>query len=210
MLALNGAAPAELRQALRLARDLADRQQLVAVDGGLDSCRAIRRRADLFVGDGDSVRRPLPSDLEVVAFPRDKAFSDLEGAIQTVEGRGVEVLVVAGLLGGRLDHEWGNLLALGARGAGFAAGVAPTGRGLVVVTARGCKLHAPAGEEVSLFSLGAAATVSLRGTRWELERRRLRPGAHGLSNVLEGTLDLTVHRGVVALVHPDPSAGKGV
>ena len=55
---------------------------------------------------------------------------------------------------------------------------------------------------LSLFSLSASATVTLLGTDWELQRRRLRPGSHGLSNISGTELDLTVHSGTVALVFP--------
>ena len=49
----------------------------------------------------------------------------------------------------------------------------------------------------------AGAEVTLRGTRWTLDRARIRPGSRGLSNVMCGwRLRLAVHRGTVALVFP--------
>jgi hypothetical protein len=53
-----------------------------------------------------------------------------------------------------------------------------------------------------VFSLVAASTVTLRGCRWKLERQRLHPGSHGLSNLTGTRLELIVHRGTVALVLP--------
>jgi hypothetical protein len=75
---------------------------------------------------------------------------------------------------------------------------------MVVVTSHGCKAATVRGRTFSLFALGSASTVSLSGTRWELARRRLRPGSHGLSNSTGTELDLTVHTGVVALVMLPP------
>jgi len=172
---------------------------LVAVDGGLRTCRASGRAPDLFVGDGDSCGR-VPSDIPAVTFDRDKDFSDLAGALRALTRSRVRVVGVAGLVGGRLDHEWANLFELGRQAKEFAGFVAPTARGTVVVTARGCRVDHADGRAFSIFALGGSATVSLRRARWVLERRRLFPGSHGLSNVAGPGLDLTVHRGAVALL----------
>ncbi|HKQ63341.1 MAG TPA: thiamine diphosphokinase [Candidatus Polarisedimenticolaceae bacterium] len=198
---LHGAGAAELRRAAALAALLADRCLLVAVDGGLRTCQATGRRPDLFVGDGDSARQ-VPESMPAVRFPQDKDFSDLAGALPELRKRLVQVVVVAGLLGGRLDHEWANLFELGASARGFAALLAPSRRGTVLITGRGCRAATVPGRVFSLLPLGGPATVTLNGTRWELARRRLRPGSHGLSNRTGTELDLTVHNGIVALVFP--------
>ena len=201
VLVLNGTPRAELRRATDLASRLVDRFTLVAVDGGLKTCRAGGRRPDLWVGDGDS-SRTIPTGIPTVVYPTDKSFSDLGGALNEVARRGARVVVVAGLIGGRLDHEWTNLQELGAHAASFAGILAPTGRGNVLVTRRGCHARTAPGETVSLVVLGGAATVTLRGTHWRLDRRRLRPGSRGLSNVTGEQLDLIVHNGAVALIFP--------
>ena len=209
VLVLEGASGAELKRAAALAATIADRCLLVAVDGGLETCRAARRRPDLFVGDGDSLRGGPPGDIPSVLFPVDKDFSDLAGALGELRSRHVKVVAVAGFTGGRLDHEWANLLEVASRARGFAGLIAPTDRGTVVVTRHGFRATTVRGRTCSLFALGSAATVSLAGTRWELERRRLRPGSHGLSNVTGTELDLTVHAGVVALVLLPPRIARG-
>lgn len=196
---LNGALRPELRKACALAGSLADRCLLVAVDGGLETCRADARRPDLFVGDLDSSPRP-PRGVPSVIYPTDKDFSDLSGALRELRARGVQVVTVAGLVGGRLDHEWSNLLELGRAAGWFAAILAPTGRGTVLVTKRGCEAATVRGHLVSLLALGGSATVSLAGTRWTLERRRILPGSLGLSNETGASLRLSVHAGAVALL----------
>jgi thiamine pyrophosphokinase len=200
ILVLEGAARHELKRAIALCAMFADRGLLVAVDGGLRTCRTARCRPDLYVGDGDSLKRAPPPGIPAVQFPRDKDFSDLAGALAEMHKRRVQVVLVAGLTGGRLDHEWANLLELCAAARGFAAIVAPTDRGIVVLTRHGCRAVTVQGRTVSLFALGAPATVTLAGTRWELSRRRLRPGSHGLSNLTGTGLELTVHKGLAALL----------
>jgi thiamine pyrophosphokinase len=201
LLVLQGAKRAELARASALAGVLSDRCVLIAVDGGLKTCRSAGRRPDLFVGDGDSSRR-VPAGLPAVIFPKDKDFSDFAGALQEAAHRDVELVVVAGLLGGRVDHEWANVQELGAHAKRFAAIVAPTARGTILVTSRGCDAITVPRRTFSLLVLGAQAQVSLRGVRWPVRRRNLRMGATGLSNITGSELRLRVHRGAVALVFP--------
>ncbi len=204
VLVLQGASRKELKRSCALGAMMAERCMLVAVDGGFRTCRAARHRPDLFVGDGDSLRRKPPVEIPSVILSQDKDHSDLAGALGAVRRRKAQIVCVAGLLGGRIDHEWANLLELGANARPFAGIIAPTDRGTIVVTSHGCKAATVQGRTLSLFALGSASTVTLRGTRWELQRRRLRPGSHGLSNVSGTELDLTVHVGVVALVMLPP------
>ena len=201
--ALEGATTAELRRASALAAEMADRCLLVAVDGGVKTCFAARRRPDLFVGDGDSTRR-VPEGIPAVRYPTDKDFSDLAGALGELTERNVQLVTVAGLLGGRLDHEWANLLEFGSWAKHFAGIVAPTSRGTVVITSRGCKAVTVPNRTVSLFALNRTSTVTLTGPQWELQRRRLKPGSHGLSNQSGHELDLEVHSGTVALIFLPP------
>ncbi len=204
VLVLEGATRPSLNRASAMTSMMADRCILVAVDGGLETCRAARRRPDLFVGDGDSARR-IPDGLPQVRYDQDKDFSDFAGALEELGKRKVQVVALAGFLGGRLDHEWANLFELGRRARSFAGVLAPTDRGTVLVTRHGCRVATVRGRTVSLFALSATATVSLTGTRWELNRRRIRPGSHGLSNLTGTDLDLAVHSGTVALVLMPPS-----
>ena len=201
VIALEGALVADLRESLVWARRFAARPLVVAVDGGLSVCRALRRRPDLFVGDLDSTRakpRGIPSRI----YPTAKDFSDFSGALAELRARRVDVVVIAGLLGGRLDHEWANLLEAGAAAPEFSGLIAPTSRGLVVLTSRGVRAHGDGPRPVSLFALGGDAIVSLRGARWTLARQRVPPGSLGLSNEAGEDLVLDVHRGVAALVFP--------
>ena len=202
VLALEGATPAELKRALAVAAPFDAKPLLIAVDGGLSTCRALRRRPDLFVGDCDSTRIP-PRGIASRLYPVDKDFSDFSGALTQARRLGADVAVIAGLLGGRLDHEWANLLEAGAAASVFAGLIAPSSRGLIVVTARGVRVRTIANRFVSVFALGRRARVSLSGTRWTLANRRLAPGSLGLSNLSEGALVLDVHEGAVALVFPD-------
>jgi thiamine pyrophosphokinase len=163
----------------------------------------MRRRPDLFVGDLDSARLP-PRGIASQIYPTAKDFSDFAGALAEARRLGADIPVIAGLLGGRLDHEWANLLEAGTAARGFAGLLAPSSRGLVVVTAWGVRARTAPRRQLSVFALGRGARVSLRGTSWTLLKRRLAPGSLGLSNVTGDALALDVHEGVAALVFPAP------
>jgi thiamine pyrophosphokinase len=201
ILVLQGTTRDDLRRASVLSSLVCDTCMLVAVDGGIRTCRAAGRGPDLFVGDADSAKR-VPRDISSVVYPTDKDFSDLAGALGEVRRRGARVVVVAGLIGGRLDHEWANLQELGAKSRGFAGILAPTRRGTVLITSRGCRVVTSRRKPLSLFPLGGHAVVTLRGAKWSLTRRRLAPGSTGLSNATGSRLHVTVHRGTVAVVFP--------
>lgn len=208
VLVLEGAKQADLRRASSLCAMMADRCMLVAVDGGLKTCRLARRKPDLFVGDGDSLKRKPPTDIPSVLFPRDKDYSDFSGALAAMREKKVQIVVVAGLTGGRIDHEWANLMEVGACSRSFAGIVAATDRGTVIVTRHGYRAATVRGRTCSLFALNGTSSVTLVGTEWELHRRQLRPGSHGLSNVTGTELDLTVHKGVAALVLLPPRSAR--
>jgi len=199
VLVLNRAPAGDVRTTVAMAGRLASERWVVAVDGGLRACRRAGLVPDLLVGDGDSLGR-APVVAERVSFPADKDFSDLAGALREVARRGLRLALVAGLCGGRLDHEWANLLELDRHSRAIPAILAPTARGTVLFTSRGFRLATVPGAGFSMLAPSATATVTLRGARWGLERRRLRPGSHGLSNVTGARLELTVHRGSVVVV----------
>lgn len=204
LLVLHGAPAAEVRRLHRWAGRLAPHREVLAVDGGYDSCRAARVRVDRFVGDGDSVRRP-PDSVAVERYDGNKDFSDLAGGLRWLRADRADLLVVAGALGGRVDHEWANLGEL-TDATRFHRGILASGeRGGMVLTRRGVALQTPGGVRFSLFAAGPATSMTLRGARWPLHRARLRRPSHGLSNVTTGALELRVHAGAARLVFPRSS-----
>jgi thiamine pyrophosphokinase len=200
VVALNGSTSAALREALSWGRANGTSVFGVAVDGGLRAWRAIRKPCDLFVGDADSATPP--ADIESIVYDPDKLFSDLSGALAELRRRRIAIVCVAGLTGGRLDHEWVNLHELAAHARSFAGLLAPTPRGWVVVTAAGASIETKAGKSFSLLALAGRARVRLRGARWSLDDEWIAPGSRGLSNKTGRSLRLSVQCGVVCIVFP--------
>jgi len=202
VLALNGSTPATLREALTWSRANGTNVLRVAIDGGLRTWRAIRQPCDLFVGDADSATPP--EGVEAIVYDPDKAFSDLSGALAEMRARRIAIVCIAGLTGGRLDHEWVNLHELAAHAKNFAGLLAPTPRGWVVVTATGVSVDTKPGKPFSLLALAGRARVRLRGAHWDLDDEWISPGSRGLSNRTGQALRLSVRRGVGCVVFPRP------
>lgn len=201
VLALHHASPESLRAADAWAHRNAASVLRVAVDGGLHSWRQLRKRCELFVGDVDSASPP--PDTESVIYDPDKSFSDLAGALAILHRRRIRVACIAGLTGGRLDHEWANLLESATQAAKFRGLLAPTPRGWVVLTAVGAVVETRPGKSFSLLAPAGPARVDLAGAKWSLRGTRVRPGSHGLSNVAGKRLRLSVESGVACLVFPE-------
>jgi thiamine pyrophosphokinase len=88
-------------------------QRTIAADGGLVLLKQLGRRADLWIGDGDSLPGPLAEwaawYTEARWLDRAKDDSDTEAAVRAaVEASSGEVWLLGGA-GGRMDHWWSNL-----------------------------------------------------------------------------------------------------
>jgi thiamine pyrophosphokinase len=186
--------------------------RVVAADAGVDAAAALGWSVDIAVGDFDSISAPARRGLErsgvdVRPFPTDKDATDLELALEAVgelaDGEPCRVLVL-GLEGGRPDHALANLLVAAApRFAGLDVElVLAEGRAWVVRDRLLGGLGA--GALVSIVPVHGAATVSVTGVRWPLDRSHLAAGTtRGVSNrALGGPVELTVHEGVALCIAP--------
>lgn len=179
-------------------REELDGATVIAADGGLDVCRRMGIRPDLWVGDGDSVSDEalawaagVPRD----EHPEDKDASDLELALQRAATFGEDVVVLGGF-GGRLDHLLINAAVLAARPCRWLGE-----RATVWSVHDAVEVALVAGQVFSLLPWGGTAEVSVSGARWDLERAELSPwSSRGLSNEAKGPVTLTVIRGVVLLI----------
>lgn len=200
VLALNGAQSVDLGAVDRWARQHSGTTLNVAVDGGVRCWQARRRRVDLFVGDGDSAFPPAAG--ETILLPQDKPISDLGAALDRLLARRIRQFAIAGLWGGRFDHEWINLAEC-ARVAPQCNGILGSGkRGWMAMTSKRCRVVTRPGEHFSLLALEKGTRVTLSGARWELNGETIEPGSRGLSNVSGRELSLRVERGVAALLFP--------
>jgi len=180
---------------------------VVAADGGLRFALAHGVRVDTLVGDLDSladaeVAAAERSGVRVVRHPVHKDETDGELAVEVALAERPGELVLAGALGGALDHVVGHLALLRrAARRGVAARVAAPGLCVTALVAPATvSLDAQPGTRVSLVPLEGDARVTLAGVAYPLAAGRL-PGdtCLGLGNAVADRARVTVHDGVVAV-----------
>lgn len=88
---------------------------VIAADGGLMHLNKAHLVPHLLIGDFDSLpgnllkEARLRKEIEVVQFPSQKDYTDLELALNYAIEKGTTQLVILGATGNRLDHTTGNI-----------------------------------------------------------------------------------------------------
>lgn len=157
------------------AADLPAATLTVAADSGADHARSMGVLVDVVVGDLDSITAGTlgwaqEHEAEFVTFPQDKNATDLELALRLCMERGAGRIVVVGGLGGRVDHQMGNLLLMAHEDfARIIVELHAASTVVQVIRSHPVALHATAGNTVSLFPVaGPIEGLSTHGFHWEL------------------------------------------
>ena len=180
---------------------------VICADGGARHAVVLGLRPDYIVGDMDSLPAKLPKSWKNTRYwcDFDPERSDLDKALDFSRALGARSVLIAGALGGGLDHELMNFAAL-ERGA--------NGLDLRVIDRGSARLLGPGRHRLLLkkgarFSLLAAprARLSLSGAAFGLKNEVLRRGSRGLGNRALGPVLLTVHEGKAWVI--DAAAFQG-
>jgi thiamine pyrophosphokinase len=182
---------------------------LLAADGGARYLTSLGASPQAVVGDFDSLDEETAEKLraagvEFLRHPVRKDVTDGELAVDEALRRGAGEVWLAGATGA-LDHTLGHLAILrrlATRG-DAARLVAPDLTAFVLSAPATVALDAPAGARVSLASLGEAASVTLTGLDYPLERGVLPPDTClGLGNHVAagGDARVVVHEGIIVVL----------
>jgi thiamine pyrophosphokinase len=188
---------------------------VVAADSGLLGAEKAGILPDIIVGDMDSLPNfsildKYPKEKKRI-WPKDKDFTDTELALQLMQEKGVDEVVLIGGSGGRLDH----LFALKAL---FEAGFCPSiwiGEENIVLCLEGGTLRANkrifglgANDPVSIFPCGAGLhACNGKGFHWPVDSLDWQTVPYSLSNRADsGYIELDVLAGRFLLVLPLHSA----
>ncbi len=170
----------------------AEASNLFAADGGANHLARLGLRPSAVIGDFDSLGSSVRNWLgeSILIHRPDQDRTDLDKALgYLLDDIGFSKITVLGALGGRIDHEIGNLSLLGGRSLGLNLIFKDTES--TVIAASG-KLNLPAlsGETWSFWTLDPAVRVTITGVRWPVEHvsLNLKPS---ISNVAE-TESITV------------------
>ena len=184
---------------------------VIAADSGLHSVMAKGWVPDCVVGDMDSVD---PETLAAAAHGGavverhavTKDETDLELALAAALRFGVTDLLVVARGGGRLDHQFANLVVLAAPHLGSMRISAAIGDHRAWVVRGRRELDLSIGAHLALHPVGGSATVTTSGVAYPLARETLSPfAARGIANaVTEPPVGIEVVDGVVLVVSSPP------
>ncbi len=188
---------------------IAPEDYLIAVDGGLHHLRALGLWPNLLIGDLDSITAQECEDAaqhgaEILQFPAHKDETDLELALLEAARRQFDVLLLAGMLGGRLDQTLANLfLLLLPELAGRDVRVMEPDQEISVIRQR-AEIRGQVGDVVSLLPLqGDAEGVATAGLEYPLRDETLHADrGRGVSNRMASTrAEVSLKKGNLLCIH---------
>lgn len=93
-------------------KDLRLDDVIVCADSGVEYALRCGVTPSIVLGDFDSYSGTLPKDTEIIRLPAEKGDTDTMFAVRLGLERGVKEFLIAGGIGGRLDHTLGALQTL--------------------------------------------------------------------------------------------------
>ncbi len=164
---------------------------IVCVDGGLEHALAHGIKPHLIIGDFDSaesdnIEAVSQTGVERINHPANKDASDLELALEELQQRKMEEVLLLGISGGRTDHGLFNwmLPALKARAYRMRL-LDETVDAHVVNRAQPFNMILQPGRLISLLPLRDVTGVTTDGLEYALSDATIKPGSTiGLSNVV--------------------------
>src|SRR5665648_310101 len=79
---------------------------LICADNGYSVAKDNGIVPDLIIGDFDSIKIDLPSDIEVIKLPVEKDVTDTLACVKYAINECFKDIIILGGIGGRLDHKW--------------------------------------------------------------------------------------------------------
>jgi thiamine pyrophosphokinase len=184
------------------------------VDGGSRHGASLGVHVTTVVGDLDSLspdELAALGNIELLKFSKTKDEMDLELALVEAVKRGAERVVIAGMMGGRLDMSLGNLHLLAHPDlAGCRVEVWHGDQTAWAVRPPGEDIGGRPGDTLSLIPLaGDAVGITTRALAYPLRAETLGYGAgRGLSNVMESdTARVELAFGLLLVVHTPAAKG---
>mgnify|MGYP001942742655 CR=1 FL=1 len=187
---------------------------IIAADGGSRHALAQGVMPHVVVGDLDSLSSEdiakLTEGTRVERVPRDKDFTDGEMAVHEALRRGAKTVVIAGGLGGRLDHTLANIFLLEHVHAVGAAGWVTDGheRAYLLRSGETIILDGQPGDTVSIVPLSPVVEgVYTTGLRWPLSNTDLRfASSLSVSNEMNRPrAQIAARKGIAVVTHTPAS-----
>lgn len=181
---------------------------LIAADGGLRHCLDLGLQPAILIGDMDSIDEGdlaalESSDTQILRYPTQKDFTDLELALQHALKLGADEIVIVAALGARWDQTIANLL-LPASFPSVKISLLDGSQEIHYIRAgEKLEIHGQPGDMVSLIPLaGKASGITTEHLEYPLQGGELTFGStRGISNVLlEETGTISINGGLLLCI----------
>lgn len=179
---------------------------IIACDGGLRHCHALGILPNYIIGDLDSVEPWLLNqypNVPLIQFPIEKDQTDLELALAHACDLGVDTVIVLAGLGGRIDHQLGNVHALAETVTRGIRSEMWDERSRVGLIKDYCRLHTGDGVLVTMLPLTTTVDgVRTIGLKYPLNEETLTVGSSlGVSNQITGAFaEVSLKAGLLIVI----------
>jgi thiamine pyrophosphokinase len=188
----------------RVKKHLGGNSLLIGCDGGTGHILALGYKPDVVIGDFDSFTASAGGGTTYIRYPADKDFTDSELAVRYAAKAGCREIILAGLLGDRLDHLLGNIFLLNKREFAKIKLKIIEGNQEAYVVRGHAKIDGQKGDIISFMPIdGHPEVQTTGGLKYDLGKHKLsRQGNLGISNVLlRQTVEITVSKGSLLVIH---------
>lgn len=184
---------------------LTEETYIIAADAGYAFCKALGYTPNLILGDFDSGACP-ETDIETLRFNPVKDDTDSAMALKAAIKRGFKKIVLFGGTGSRLDHTFANFdLCAYAKINGADLQLVDNHHRIFALQGETATLQKDTRRYVSVFALGGACTISLKGFFYPLEHHVFEPFCGlGVSNeITEDTAQIVAEKGIALIFVTD-------
>lgn len=184
--------------------DINNEDFIIACDKGYEYAQKDGITPNLLIGDFDSYKGVLDTDIPIQRYKSEKDDTDTGIAIQYAVDNNFDEIVLYCALGGRLDHLLGNIqLGTYATKNGVSVKILSKDNELYFLSNSGISLNRRNGYSISLFSLtDMCEKITVSGAKYPLHDATFNnSSALGVSNEWsEDVINISVGNGVLLIV----------
>ena len=150
---------------------------IICADGGFEHAKKLGLEADVWMGDGDSLKNIKPVAKKIVTFPSKKDNTDTDLAIMYALESGFKDITILGGLGGRIDHEYSHFCLLKKVLENGATATLIDEKNTITMKNESFELYPNGRKYVSFFPFGGdIKNFSIKGLLYEAEGLTLENG----------------------------------
>lgn len=176
--------------------------KIICADSGYLHAEAMGLSPDAVVGDFDSINIEEVSCDYVFVYPQKKDYTDGELAVEYAMTNGCDDIVLIGALGGRIDHELGNIALLKKIMQAGKSGRIISGNETVWLVDRKLSIAGRKGDLLSIIAVDGNPVITTSNLQYPLHKQTLSYYCMGISNVFEKDIaGIEVENGSVLAIH---------